>query len=94
MFTKHSQYIHLYNNYYIFQYMTGIAGAAALVDKVIAGGKSAAESYLDFLKLGGYEYPIDALKQAGVDLTSPEPIEAAFSVMEQAIDRLEALMIN
>ncbi|MFK7800404.1 MAG: oligoendopeptidase F [Anaerolineae bacterium] len=89
-----SQFIHLYNNYYIFQYMTGIAGAAALVDKVIAEGEPAAATYIDFLKLGGYEYPIDALRFAGVDLASPEPIEAAFTIMEQAIDRLEALMLK
>ncbi len=88
-----AQFIHLYNNYYIFQYMTGIAGAAALAGRVLQGEADAAKKYLRFLKLGGYEYPITALQQAGVDLASPEPVEAAFTLMEQAIDRLEGLMV-
>jgi oligoendopeptidase F len=83
---------HLYANFYVWQYATGIAGAHALAARVLTEGEPAASAYLDFLSAGGSLYPLDALKRAGVDLTSPQPVEAAFQVMEGYIDRLERVI--
>ncbi len=82
---------HLYADYYVYQYATGIAGANALARRVRSGGTDAAEAYLGFLRAGGSRYPLDALRDAGVDLTRPEPVEAAFEVLSGLIDQLDEL---
>lgn len=82
---------HLYMNFYVFQYTTGIAAAHALAAGVLAGEPGAAERYLSFLKAGSSLYPLDALKLAGVDMTTPEPMEKGFAVLEGLVDRLERL---
>lgn len=82
---------HLYANFYVYQYTTGIAGAHALASDVLLGKEGATERYLSFLKAGGSLYPLDALKLAGVDMASPEPVETTFGVLAQMVDRLEAL---
>jgi len=83
---------HLYANFYVYQYATGISGAHALAGKVLAGEEDAAVHYLDFLRCGGSKYPLDALLDAGVDLASPEPVEETFAVLADLVDRLEALV--
>ena len=80
---------HLYANFYAYQYATGISGAHALAAGVLKGAPDAAERYLAFLKAGDSLYPLDALKLAGVDLTTPEPVEQTFGVLAQLVDRLE-----
>jgi len=87
-----AQFLHMYMNFYVYQYATGISGAHALSQGVVSGQPGAAERYLDFLKSGGSRYPLDALKQAGVDLTTPEPVVAAFGSMARLVDRLEDLV--
>jgi oligoendopeptidase F len=86
-----AEFGHLYANFYVYQYATGIAGAHALADRVLTGGPDAATDYLSFLKSGSSVYPLDALKLAGVDLTTPEPVEKAFGVLAGMVDRLEQL---
>ncbi|HSB66595.1 MAG TPA: oligoendopeptidase F [Anaerolineales bacterium] len=86
-----AQFGHMYMNFYVYQYATGISGAHALVDGILSGKPGAAEKYLEFLKLGGSMYPLDSLKLAGVDLTTPEPVEKAFSNLAGLVDRLEQL---
>ncbi len=83
---------HLYVDYYVYQYATGIAGAHVLSRKILNGEERSVERYLNFLKLGGACYPIDALEVAGVDLSSPEPVQAAFDGMGALIDELEMLL--
>lgn len=83
---------HLYSNFYVFQYATGIAGAHALAEKILTGEAGAVDRYLTFLKAGGSLYPLDALKQAGVDLTTPEPVERTFAVLASLVERLEKLV--
>jgi oligoendopeptidase F len=83
---------HLYQDYYVYQYATGIAGAHALARPILAGEPGAAEAYIKFLSAGSSLYPLDALKLAGVDLTQPEPVEAAFAVLAGMVDRLEQLI--
>ncbi len=85
--------IHMYLNYYVYQYATGISAANALAQRVLTQGPQAAEDYKNFLKAGGSVFPLDALKLAGVDMTSPEPVEKAFEVFEGFVDRLEKLAL-
>lgn len=87
-----AQFGHLYMNFYVYQYATGISGAHALVERVLAGEPGAAEAYLEFLKAGGSLFPLDALRLAGVDLTSPIPVERAFAHLAELVNRLEALV--
>jgi len=82
---------HLYSDYYVYQYATGISGANALARRILLGTPGAAEAYLEFLKAGGSLYPLDALKRAGVDLTTPKPVEDTFEVLSGLVDRLEKL---
>jgi oligoendopeptidase F len=83
---------HLYSNFYVHQYATGISGAHALARGVLAGKPDAATNYLKFLSAGSSLYPLDALKLAGVDLSSPEAVEETFKVLEGYVDRLEKLL--
>ena len=83
---------HLYSNFYVYQYATGIAGAHALAERVLSGGPAAADDYLAFLKAGGSLYPLNALKLAGIDLASPEPTANAFASLASMVDRLEQLI--
>jgi oligoendopeptidase F len=87
-----AQFLHMYMNFYVYQYATGISGAHALAHGVTSGQPGAAERYLDFLKSGSSRYPLEALQLAGVDMTSPEPVSAAFSVLADLVDRLESLV--
>jgi oligoendopeptidase F len=87
-----AQFGHMYMNFYVYQYATGISGAHALANRVITGKSQAAEDYLNFLKAGNSVYPLNALKAAGVDLTHPEPVEKAFGVLSEIVDRLETLV--
>jgi len=87
-----AQFSHMYANFYVFQYTTGISGAHALAKPILAGDGDAVERYLGFLKAGGSRYPVDNMKMAGVDLTRPEPVEAAFAYLAGLVDRLEKLL--
>jgi len=87
-----AQFGHMYMNFYVYQYATGISGAHTLSNGVLSGKREAADRYLDFLKSGGSLYPLDALKRAGVDLTSPEPVEQAFGVLAGLVEKLETLL--
>jgi oligoendopeptidase F len=82
---------HLYADYYVFQYATGISAAHALANRILAGAPGAAEAYLNFLKAGGAVYPLEALQMAGVDMTQPAAVEAAFEVLAGYVGQLEAL---
>jgi len=82
---------HLYSNFYVFQYATGISGAHALAAQVLAEEPGAVERYLTFLKAGGSMDALTALQQAGVDLTTAAPVEQAFGVLEQYVAKLEEL---
>lgn len=85
--------IHMYLNFYVYQYSTGISAANALAKRVLEKGPGAAEDYKNFLKAGSSIYPLDALKLAGVDMTSPEPVEQAFDILEGYVSRLEKLVL-
>jgi oligoendopeptidase F len=86
-----AQFVHMYYNFYVYQYSTGISAAHALAAPILAGDKDAAERYLAFLRAGSSVYPLDALKAAGVDMTTPAAVDAAFKVLAGLVDRLESL---
>ena len=83
---------HLYSNFYVYQYATGIAAADHLVERVAAGERIAVESYLAFLRSGGSMYPLEGLRLAGVDMASAEPVESAFATLSDTVGRLEELL--
>lgn len=83
---------HLYSNFYVFQYTTGISGAHALAQPILAGDQDAVDNYLAFLHAGGSRYPLDNLRQAGVDMASPAPVVQTFDVLAQYVTRLEDLI--
>ena len=83
---------HFYYNYYVFQYATGYSAAIALSRKILREGESAVKDYLGFLSGGCSKSPIDLLKGAGVDMTSPEPVDQALKLFGELLDEMEALM--
>ncbi|HEX9118776.1 MAG TPA: M3 family metallopeptidase, partial [Anaerolineae bacterium] len=86
-----AQFLHMYMNFYVYQYATGISAAHALSHAILDGEPGAVERYLAFLKSGGSAFPLDQLKAAGVDLSDPEPVRRAFAVLAGLVDRLETL---
>ena len=88
-----AQFLHMYMNFYVYQYATGISGAHALSQAVTSGQPGAVGRYLDFLQSGSSRYPLAALQQAGVDLTTPQPVITAFASLSGLVDRLEALIL-
>jgi oligoendopeptidase F len=85
---------HFYFSFYVYKYATGISAAYALADRVLSGGETELNDYLDFLKSGGSKYPIDLLKSAGVDMLSPEPVRTALEKFSTLVDELEQLTSN
>ena len=83
---------HFYYNYYVYQYATGFAAASTLAAGISSGEPDAAARYLDYLKSGSSKYAIDTMKTAGVDMTKPDYLEAAFSVFEQRLMELEKIL--
>lgn len=82
---------HFYYNYYVFQYATGYSAAIALSRRILKEGEPAVKDYLNFLSGGCSKSPIDLLKGAGVDMTSPEPVNQALQLFGQLLDEMEAL---
>ena len=82
---------HLYVDFYSFQYAIGISAANAIAKRILEGTPNAARDHIDFLKAGSSKPPLEVFQIAGVDMTSPQPIEEAFAVLEGYIDRLETL---
>ena len=87
-----AQFQHMYMNFYVYQYATGISAAHALAKRVQNGNQEAVDRYLKFLGTGSSAYPLDALRAAGVDMTSPEPVNKAFEALAGYVDRLEHLI--
>lgn len=87
-----STFSHLFMDYYVYAYATGLSGANALAGKILRGEPNAVENYLGFLKSGGSDYSLNVLQKAGVDLTTTQAVEETFAVMEGYIDRMEKLL--
>lgn len=82
---------HFYNAFYVYKYATGFSAAVAISDKILNEGEPAVNAYIDFLKSGENDYPIELLKIAGVDMSVQEPIEKAMEIFESLIDEMERL---
>ncbi len=81
---------HFYNAFYVYQYATGFSSAVAIANNIIETGD--ASNYLEFLKTGGSDYPLNELKIAGVDLTKPDTVKNAMKVFADCLDEFEALL--
>lgn len=83
---------HFYSNFYVYKYATGFSAASALSKQILTGEESAKERYLNFLKSGGSDYPLNQLRGAGVDMEKKESIEEAINVFKKLVDDLEKLL--
>lgn len=82
---------HFYRAYYVYQYATGFSAATAISKKILEGGEKERNDYLTFLTLGSSKYPVDLLKIAGVDMSSPEPVKKAMETFNALLDEFETL---
>lgn len=83
---------HFYNAFYVYKYATGYSAATAISKKILTEGKPAAQDYIRFLKTGESDYPIELLKIAGVDMSSPLPVQQAMATFNQLLDEFESLL--
>lgn len=83
---------HFYYNYYVFQYATGFSAAISLSQQILEEGDPAVERYINFLKSGSSDYPINVLKTAGVDMTTTEPVDNALKLFGQLVDEMDRLI--
>ena len=83
---------HFFLNYYVYAYATGMIASSALTEMVLSEGDKGREKYLEFLSAGGSDYPLEILKRAGVDMTRPEPYEAAFKRFGAIVSEMEGLV--
>ena len=83
---------HFYNAFYVYKYATGYSAATAISKKILTEGKPAAQDYIRFLKTGESDYPIELLKIAGVDMSSPLPVQQAMETFNQLLDEFESLL--
>src|SRR5437762_4419744 len=84
---------HFYHAFYVYKYATGISAAVALSRRVLSGESGSVDAYLNFLRSGGSKFPLETLKAAGVDMTTPAPIETTLHLFEQRLDQLEELLL-
>jgi oligoendopeptidase F len=83
---------HFYFNFYVYQYSTSFTAATALAEDVFSGREGAVQRYLDFIRAGGSDYPIEILKHAGVDMTTPEPFRKTMAAMNRTMDEIEKIL--
>jgi len=84
---------HFYHAFYVYKYATGISAAVALAERVLAQTPGSVQAYLSFLKSGGSRFPLETLQAAGVDMTTPAPIESALRLFERRLAELEELLL-
>jgi oligoendopeptidase F len=83
---------HFYRSYYVFQYATSFTASSAISERVLAGDKPARDRFLTFLSSGGSKYPIDLLKEAGVDMTTQQPLDLTIQKMNRVMDEIEKIL--
>jgi oligoendopeptidase F len=84
---------HFYHAFYVYKYATGISAAVALSERVLSGDSGSLDAYLNFLRSGGSQFPLKTLKAAGVDMTTPAPIESTLRLFERRLKELEELLL-
>jgi oligoendopeptidase F len=83
---------HFYNAFYVYKYATGFSAATALSQQILQEGEPAVRRYLQFLRSGGSDYPLELLRKAGVDMATPAPVEEALSVFDRLVDEMGRLL--
>ncbi|MBN1505299.1 MAG: oligoendopeptidase F [Sedimentisphaerales bacterium] len=83
---------HFYYNFYVYQYSTSFTAATAMAERVLTGETGAAQNYLDFISAGGSDYPIEILKEAGVDMKTPEPFAKTMAAMNRTMDEIASIL--
>lgn len=83
---------HFYRAFYVYKYATGMSAAIALSQRVLHGGKAELDAYLGFLKAGGSKFPLDLLRDAGVDMEKPEPVRVALQHFDDLVGQLDDLL--
>ena len=83
---------HFYYNYYVFQYATGFSAAIAIAMKILKNGAPAVEAYRKFLSSGCSDTPVELLKIAGVDMSTPQPVNEALALFDQLLTEMEQLL--
>jgi oligoendopeptidase F len=83
---------HFYYGFYVYQYATSIAASVYFDDQIARGGAAARDNYLNVLKAGGSNYPVEILRKAGVDMTTPAPYQALVAKFSRTLDQVEALL--
>jgi oligoendopeptidase F len=83
---------HFYRAFYVYKYATGISAALALAERLLSGGERERRDYFAFLQSGGSRFPIDSLRAAGVDMSSPQPVRAACAAFGRLVDELDRLL--
>src|SRR5947207_2439184 len=84
---------HFYHAFYVYKYATGISAAVALSERVLSGQPGSVDAYLNFLRSGGSQFPLETLKAAGVDMATPAPIESTLRLFERRLKELEELLL-
>jgi len=84
---------HFYRAFYVYKYATGLSAAIALSKQVLEGGPTQRDRYVSFLKSGGSKYPLEQLKDAGVDMTTPEPVDSALETFKSNVQELEEITV-
>jgi len=85
---------HFYRAFYVYQYATSFAASATIAERLLRGDEEQQARYLAFLKSGDSKYPIEILKDAGVDMTTPEPVDAVVRLFSHLLDQLEELLVK
>ncbi len=85
---------HFYRSFYVYKYATGFSVAMSLSRQILDEGKPAVDRYIEFLSSGSSDYPLNLLKKAGVDLSTPKPVEDAFKLFSQLTDELDSLLTS
>jgi len=96
-FDEHDKYEwayipHFYYNFYVYKYATGLMAAFAFSNKILAGDEETRDKFIEFLKAGGKDYPLELLKEAGVDITDPETMEETYELFARTLRKLEMLL--
>jgi oligoendopeptidase F len=82
---------HFYTAFYVYKYATGFSAATALTRQILEQGEAVVSRYLTFLKAGDSDYPLNLLKAAGVDMTTPQPVQEALDLFGELLDQMEEL---
>jgi oligoendopeptidase F len=83
---------HFYSEYYVYQYATSYAASQVLSDRIVRHEPGALEAYYQFLRTGSSDYPVELLKKAGVDMTTPEPVARTIKLFGELVDQLDQLV--